>query len=64
MKINLNQLSYNMILIAAGLFFIGMLLGNYITGFVYAAAVGIWLAIIGLVIYIVSELMEKREEHG
>ncbi len=65
MKIDLGDLSYKILVLSAALIFIGILLGSFVIGFVYAAAFGAFLAVIGIIIFIISELKEKPvKENG
>ena len=56
------SLSYKIITISAVLIFLGILLGSFIQGTIYLAALGALLLMAGICIYIVSQLIENTEE--
>ena len=55
-------ISYKMIIISAILLFFGILLGSFIQGTIYLASLGALLAMVGICIYIVSQLIDNTEE--
>jgi len=58
----IERLSYLTIFIAAALIFVGLLLGSFIKYTVFLAAFGSALILIGICIYIISQLIEEKKE--
>ncbi len=54
--------SYWIIIASAVLIFFGILLGSFIQGTIYFASLGSLLLMLGICIYIVSQLIERTEE--
>lgn len=52
------RLSYTIIIISAVLIFFGILLGSFVKYTVHLATFGSFLLIIGIIVYIVSQLMK------
>ena len=61
-KTKWEKISYKIIIISAVLIFLGILLGSFIQGTVYLASLGALLVMLGICIYIVSQLIDKTEE--
>lgn len=61
-KSELETKSYWIIIISAALIGLGILLGSFIQGTIYLASLGAILFMVGICIYIVSQLIEKTEE--
>lgn len=57
----IERLSYLIIFIAAGLIFVGLLLGSFIKYTVFLAAFGSAFVLIGICIYIISQLIEEKK---
>ena len=54
------NLSYYIIIAAAVLIFLGVLLGSFVWGTVYLGSIGGVLLLVGIVLYIYSELKKKE----
>ena len=61
-KTKLETMSYWTIIASAVLLILGILLGSFVQGTVYLASFGALLLMVGICIYIVSQLIEKTEE--
>ncbi len=55
------NLSYYIIISATVLIFLGVLLGSFIQGTIYLGALGGFLLLVGIILYIVSELRKKSD---
>ncbi|MEM5804352.1 MAG: hypothetical protein QXU82_00655 [Candidatus Aenigmatarchaeota archaeon] len=54
------NVSYAIMFAAAGLIFIGLLLGSFVKYVVYAGAFGAFLLLAGIGVYIASQLIENK----
>ena len=57
----MRKANYYIIIISAALLFLGILLGSFVPGAGYLGALGGLLLLVGIVLYIVSELRKKSD---
>lgn len=58
----LENISYTIIVLSSVLIFIGILTGSFIQGFVLFASFGSFLVLIGIIIFITSQLIKEKVE--
>ena len=58
------SLSYKAMIISAVLIFFGILLGSFIQNTIYLASFGSLLLMLGICLYIASQLIEKTDKEG
>lgn len=61
-KTKWETISYWTIIASAVLIFFGILLGSFVQGTIYFASLGSILLMLGICIYIVSQIIERTEE--
>lgn len=60
----IENLSYVLIFVSAGLLFVGMGLGSFVKYVVFLGAAGALLILVGIILYIVSQLMQPVKGTG
>ncbi len=58
MKAKYEELSYKTILLSAVMIFAGILLGSYVKYTVLLASVGTFILLVGIIFYIISQLVD------